>query len=381
MPSMIHAEIYTGQTVIQDGFIRFEETIQEIGKMSDYTPRDEVVINLEGKRLIPGMIDVHIHGGYDVDTMDADAEAMHRLSKAMLAEGVTSFFATTITQDWDQITQALKVTRDVIDSRQTTIEGIHLEGPFINPDYAGAQPLEYIVEPDADQFLKWQQASGNQIKLVTYAPERSGARDFEAAVRETGAIPSAGHTDATFDQNHLGNVTHGTHLYNQMRALHHREPGTVGYCLLERSVYAEIIPDGIHSSKEMVEFAYRMKGPDRLTVITDAMRAKGLSDGEYELGGQTVHVKDGAARLASGNLAGSVLTMDQALRNIITFTGCSLEQAVQMTSINQAEEFGLTHKGRLERGKDADFVVLTADLKVEQTVHRGEVHRFTNGKG
>ncbi|MCT4779532.1 MULTISPECIES: N-acetylglucosamine-6-phosphate deacetylase [Exiguobacterium] len=381
MTSIIHAEIYTGQGVIPNGFIRFDRVIEAIGDMTDYTPADETVIDLGGKRLIPGMIDIHIHGGYDVDTMDADPEALIRLSEAMLAEGVTSFFATTITQDWNQISRALEVARDVIASRQTTIEGIHLEGPFINPDYAGAQPLEYIVEPDVEQFLKWQEVSGNQIKLVTYAPERPGARAFEAAVRATGAVPSAGHTDATFDQNHLGQVTHGTHLYNQMRALHHREPGTVGYCLLERSVYAEIIPDGIHSSKEMVEFAYRMKGPERLTVITDAMRAKGLSDGEYELGGQTVYVKDSAARLASGHLAGSVLTMDQALRNIITFTGCSLEQAVQMTSVNQAEEFGLTQKGRLERGKDADFVVLNANLEVEQTIHRGTIHQFKGRKG
>lgn len=381
MTSIIHAEIYTGQTVIQSGFIRFGQTIQEIGAMTDYTAQDEEVIDLEGKRIIPGMIDVHIHGGYDVDTMDGDREALVRLSEAMLAEGVTSFFATTITQDWEQITCALQAARDVIETRQTTIEGIHLEGPFINPDYAGAQPLAFIVEPDVEQFLKWQQASGNHIKLVTYAPERSGARAFETAVRETGAVPSAGHTDATFEENRTGNVTHGTHLYNQMRALHHREPGTVGYCLLERTVFAEIIPDGIHSSKEMVEFAYRMKGPERLTIITDAMRAKGLSDGAYELGGQAVEVKEGAARLMNGSLAGSVLTMDQALRNIIAFTGCSLEQAVQMTSVNQAEEFGLTQKGRLEQGKDADFVVLDTDLNVEQTIHRGIIHHFQKREG
>lgn len=381
MTSIIHAEIYTGQTVIQSGFIRFGQTIQEIGAMTDYTAQDEEVIDLKGKRIIPGMIDVHIHGGYDVDTMDGDREALVRLSEAMLAEGVTSFFATTITQDWEQITCALQAARDVIETRQTTIEGIHLEGPFINPDYAGAQPLAFIVEPDVEQFLKWQQASGNHIKLVTYAPERSGARAFETAVRETGAVPSAGHTDATFEENRTGNVTHGTHLYNQMRALHHREPGTVGYCLLERTVFAEIIPDGIHSSKEMVEFAYRMKGPERLTIITDAMRAKGLSDGAYELGGQAVEVKEGAARLMNGSLAGSVLTMDQALRNIIAFTGCSLEQAVQMTSVNQAEEFGLTQKGRLEQGKDADFVVLDTDLNVEQTIHRGIIHHFQKREG
>ncbi|ASI34464.1 MULTISPECIES: N-acetylglucosamine-6-phosphate deacetylase [unclassified Exiguobacterium] len=377
MTVIINANIYTGQTVIEKGFIRFEETISELGDMTKYVPvAEEGVLDLEGKQLIPGMIDVHIHGGYDVDTMDADKKGLMRLSQAMLAEGVTSFFATTITQDWSQITRALEAARQVMETETTTIEGIHLEGPFINPDYAGAQPLDYIVEPDVEQFLKWQQAAGGQIKLVTYAPERPGARAFEEAVRLTGAVPSAGHTDATYEQNEQGNVVHGTHLYNQMRALHHREPGTVGYCLLNPAVRAEIIPDGIHSAKEMVDFAYRMKGASRLTVITDAMRAKGLPEGQYELGGQAVDVKDGAARLASGNLAGSVLTMDQALRNIIAFTGCSLEEAVRMTSINQAEEFGLTKKGVLEIGKDADFVVLDESLFVERTIHRGAVHTF-----
>ncbi|WP_214851499.1 N-acetylglucosamine-6-phosphate deacetylase [Exiguobacterium sp. s193] len=378
MTVIINAKIYTGKTVIEQGFVRFDEVIHDIGDMTTYTEGQESVIDLAGKQLIPGMIDVHIHGGYDVDTMDADAEGLVHLSQAMLAEGVTSFFATTITQEWSHITQALEVARQVIESGRTTIEGIHLEGPFINPDYAGAQPLRYIVEPNVEQFLKWQEAAGGTIKLVTYAPERPGARAFEEAVRLTGAIPSAGHTDATFEQNAAGHVTHGTHVYNQMRALHHREPGTVGYCLLNQELRAEIIPDGIHSAKEMVDFAYRMKGATRLTVITDAMRAKGLVDGQYELGGQAVEVKDGAARLASGNLAGSVLTMDQALRNIIDFTGCSLEDAVQMTSVNQAEEFGLTKKGVLEIGKDADFVVLDDALAVEQTIHRGTVHTFTN---
>lgn len=381
MTVIINARIYTGEKTIEDGFIRFGKTIEAIDYMSAFEAiAGEETIDANHQPVIPGMIDVHIHGGYDVDVMDGDADSLRHLSRQMLQEGVTSFLATTITQEWNNITRALETVRTVIEQEETTIVGVHLEGPFINPDYAGAQPHEYIVEPDVEQFLKWQEAAGNTIKLVTYAPERPGARAFEEAVRLTGAVPSAGHTDATYTQNQAGRVLHGTHLYNQMRALHHREPGTVGYCLLTPEVHTEIIPDGIHSAPEMVDFAYRMKGAQRLIVITDAMRAKGLADGEYELGGQAVFVQDGAARLANGSLAGSVLTMDAALRNIIAYTGCTLEDAVRMTSVNAANELQLTQKGSLAIGKDADIVLLDEALQVQETIHRGTRHRITNGK-
>ncbi|MCY1692271.1 N-acetylglucosamine-6-phosphate deacetylase [Exiguobacterium sp. SL14] len=382
MTVIINARIYTGEQTIEDGFIRFERTIEAIGPMSVFEEMaGEETIDAHHQSLIPGMIDVHIHGGYDVDVMDGDAKSLRHFSQQMLQEGVTSFLATTITQDWENITQALETVREVVAQDDTTIVGVHLEGPFINPDYAGAQPHEHIVEPDVEQFLKWRQASGNTIKLVTYAPEASGS----TCVRGSSAIDRCDSVSRTYGRDVRTksslHVTHGTHLYNQMRALHHREPGTVGYCLLTPDVYAEIIPDGIHSAPKMVDFAYRMKGADRLIVITDAMRAKGLADGEYELGGQAVFVRDGARRLENGSLAGSVLTMDAALRNIIAYTGCSLEEAVRMTSVNAAKELQLNQKGSLAVGKDADIVLLDEALQIKETIHRGTRHRITNGKG
>lgn len=379
MGTLVNAHIVTAERTIERGFVEWEgTTIVDMGEMREGR-FSEPVMDVDGALVTPGMIDVHIHGGYDVDTMDADEAGLRRLSQAMLAEGVTSFFATTITQAPDAIEQALVTTRRVIESDETTIVGIHLEGPFVNQEMAGAQPAAYIIDPDASQFERWQALAGNQIRLVTYAPERPGARDLEEAMRRTGAIGSAGHTNATYEENKQGSVKHGTHLYNQMRGIHHREPGTVGYCLLEQDVMVEIIPDGVHSRPEMVRFAYRMTGADRLVVITDAMRAKGLPNGRYELGGQPVIVEGGAARLEAGNLAGSVLTMDAAFRNVQSFTGCSIQEAVRMTATNAAREFGLTTKGDIQIGFDADLVVWDNTQHVAQTVHRGELRFHREG--
>lgn len=374
MMVIINAHIVSGDETFERGFIRINgATIEQVGAMSDYVEQEETVHDVSGALVTLGMIDVHVHGGYDVDTMDADETTLRQWAESMFAEGVTSFFATTITQSPSNISRALEATRRVIETNDTSLIGIHLEGPFVNVENAGAQPAEYIVDPDAELFRSWQQEAAGHIRLVTYAPERPGARELEGVMRETGAIGSAGHTNATYVENKRAGVKHGTHLYNQMRGLHHREPGTVGYCLLERDVMAEIIPDGIHSRPEMVDFAYRMKGADGLVVITDAMRAKGLPDGRYELGGQPVIVEAGAARLEVGNLAGSVLTMDAAFRNILAFTGCTTEEAVKMTSLNQAREFGLTHKGNIASGFDADLVIWDETLSVKQTIHRGRI--------
>ncbi|GIN57239.1 N-acetylglucosamine-6-phosphate deacetylase [Lederbergia ruris] len=371
---VINAEIYPGgkAELIKQGYMRFSEQIKEVGTMNEYKEQEgETVIDAKGNLLIPGMIDIHIHGGHGIDFMDANPEANVELSDKLMEEGVTSFFATTMTQTYDNITRAME-TIQTAKKMGAHIEGVHLEGPFINPKKAGAQDPQFMGPAQIDTFLKWYEASGDQIKLVTYAPELEGAREFEQVMKEREIIPSVGHSDAIRAELLESAATHATHLYNGMRGLHHREAGVAGHALITEGLQVEIIADGIHIHPDMIKLAYLIKGAEGISLISDAMMAKGMENGDYELGGQKVIVVGGEARLENGSLAGSVLTMDRAFRNIIEFTGCSIAEAVQMTSSNQAREFGLTQKGLLEAGKDADFVLMNPQFEVENTYQLGK---------
>lgn len=367
---LLHAQIYTGNQYIADGYIRFDMSIKEVGDMSQFVLRQqEQVYHVDGNIVIPGMIDIHIHGGYGIDTMDADPQALLQLSNKLLSEGVTTFFPTTMTQSCEVIMQALQSVK-MAKELGAHIGFIHLEGPFLSKARAGAQQISHMMTPDVQTFETFQQCSGNLIKLVTYAPEEE-SKELETFFEQNGVIGSIGHSDASYAQLSGKNIHHATHLFNQMKGMHHREPGAVGRVLLDRDITVEMIVDGIHIHPEMVRLAYIVKGPEKVCIITDAMKAKGLKDGMYELGGQPVHVQNGIATLENGTLAGSVLTMDQAFRNILTYTGCTIEEAVRMTSVNQAKEFGLLSKGILDVGKDADMVILSPQLEVIDTISLG----------
>lgn len=367
-----NAVIYTGEAKIDNGFVKFGETITEVGKMEGFvTEVDDTVIDVAGKVVIPGFIDVHSHGGYGSDNMDADPEKINQMIQHMHQEGITSYFPTTMTQSYENIEKALKGIAQAAE-QNPVIQGIHVEGPFISAVFKGAQPKKYIEIPDADTMKKWDELSGGRIRLVTYAPETSDASDFEQMCEDRDIVLSAGHTNATREQMKQSKAKHITHLYNAQRGLHHREPGVTGHAFLDADTYVEMIVDGFHIHPEMVKLAYRLKGPDRIELITDAMRAKGMADGESELGGQKVYVKNKQARLASGNLAGSVLEFQDAFKNIMAFTGCSVEDAVKMSSVNQAREFHLTQKGILTAGRDADMVIMDNDFNVQETISYGK---------
>ena len=377
-------QVYTEGQIIENGYIKIKShKIVEVGPLDKLgTEEEPQVIELSSSyKAIPGFIDVHIHGVNGADVMDGTKEALDIMAAALPKEGTTSFLATTMTQGIKQIENALtnagRYIQEFQAPGQAEILGIHLEGPFVNTKRAGAQPIEHILDPDITVFKKWEELSNNNIKLITLAPERPGGMEMIRYLKERGIIASIGHTDATFqevDEAIRAGANHLTHLYNQMRGLHHREPGVVGAAFLRKELLAEMIVDGVHVRPEMVELAYKLKGKAGLILITDSMRAKCLKNGHYDLGGQDVTVRDGKAVLADGTLAGSILKLGQAIKNIVSYTGCSLEDAIEMAAVNPAKQLKIyDRKGSITEGKDADIVILDENMDVFMTFCRGRV--------
>ncbi|SEM51214.1 N-acetylglucosamine-6-phosphate deacetylase [Mesobacillus persicus] len=376
--------IYSETNIIDNGYVVIiDGKIQEVGSLSKLVEEVnyEVMELPAGSILIPGFIDVHIHGVNGADTMDATPEALMRMAEALPREGTTSFLATTITQEREAIERALVNAGVYISSQPLTgkaeVLGVHLEGPFINKKMAGAQPVNHIISPETALFQEWQALSKNNIKLVTLAPEVPGALELISYLNSTGVIASLGHTDATYNEVKSA-ITKGakqvTHLFNQMRGLHHREPGMVGAAFLYDELKAELIVDGVHVTPEIVNIAYRQKGSKGLLLITDSMRAKCLKNGSYDLGGQQVKVEDGRAVLEDGTLAGSILKLGQAVKNMMNYTGCSLAETIEMAAVNPAKQLNVyEHKGSIKRGKDADLVILDQNYNVFMTFCRGEM--------
>ncbi|UDM31905.1 N-acetylglucosamine-6-phosphate deacetylase [Lentilactobacillus laojiaonis] len=366
-----HATIYTGDRVIKDGYIRFGEKIEAVGPMKDYValPDDEIEY-LRDRVIVPGFIDVHTHGGYSYDTMDGNAEELNKMLNLMALEGITSIFPTTMTQSNDNIDNSMAAINEVAKTNRL-IQGVHLEGPFIASIFKGAQPEKYIKDPDVALLDHWNKLSGNRVRLITYAPEDPGSKEFESYCLSHNIVPSVGHSNATREQLLESKASHVTHLYNAQREFKHRQPGVTGHAMLEDNIYVELICDGFHVVPDMIKLAFDQKGPHKIELVSDSMRAKGIGEGVSELGGQKVIVKDKQARLESGNLAGSVLRFDDAFKNVIQFTDCSIEMAVWMSSTNQATEFGLSSKGHLEVGYDADLNVFSKELDLLNTYSYG----------
>lgn len=342
--------------------------IESIGKTSE-----ESGFSFDNYYLVPGFIDQHIHGSAGFDFMDATEEAVDEIAKSLLMEGTTSFLGTTMTQSDENITKAISNLKP----RKTlgaNLLGAHLEGPFINEILKGAQPGEFIVPANKSLFKKWNNT--NNIKIVSMAVENDLNYELTKYLVKNGIIVSQAHTNATFEQaNHaikLG-VKGFTHAYNAMSKLHHRDIGVVGTMLLNDSTYAELICDKIHVSEEAVKLLYKTKGKDNIVLITDSIRAKYLPDGLSELGGQEVYVKNNQATLKDGTLAGSILKMNDALRNMMEINNIPLYEAVQMASTNPARILGLETKGLIKEGFDADLTVLDENLNVIMTIVAGEI--------
>lgn len=376
---MVHSEKET----YKNGYIKVVDgKIAEVGPASQYKQDDDAkVITLSPDyQVIPGAIDIHIHGASNSDAMDATHDALSTMAKTLPKEGTTSFLATTMTQATQAIESALLNAGKYIENQtqeNAEIVGVHLEGPFISPARKGAQPEDYIVDPDVTLFKRWQEMAENQIKLVTLAPEQPNGLDLAAHLRGTGVVASIGHSDATYDQIDeaiQAGTTHVTHLYNGMRGLHHREPGVLGAAYLRDELYVELIADGIHCRPEMIKLAYDQITSERMILITDSLRAKWLEKGTYDLGGQPVNVDETKATLSDGTLAGSILKMNDAIKNTMKYTGCSMTDIIKMTAENPAKQLRIfDRKGSIQVGKDADLVILNDRLDVEMTFCRGNL--------
>lgn len=328
--------------------------------------------------LVPGFIDLHVHGAGNGDVMDANIDSLQTISQKLAAEGVTGFLATTMTASHQRIEEALAVIPQAAPAvKGAAILGVHLEGPFISREKAGAQLAGDACLPDLQLFNAWQKIAEGLIRLVTIAPELDHALEFITALAAKGVLLSVGHSNATYEQTMqavAAGCGHATHLFNAMRSMHQREPGASGALLLSNAITAELLVDGMHLHPAMCELAWRVKGRDHLLLVTDAIRAKCMGDGTYELGGQAVTVTAGKATLADGTLAGSVLTMPHAIKNMMTSTNCALEDVLQLASYNPARQLNLlAHKGTIEAGKDADLVVMTDKLEVLHTIRAGKI--------
>jgi len=339
---------------------------------------DDKIVFSEHVHIVPGFIDIHIHGVGGADVMDGSKDAIQTMQRLLPGEGTTSFLATTITQSNKEKIQALESVKASMKENQVGAEilGVHLEGPFISGKRAGAQPIEHIKKANVVTFNNFQQASGGAIKLVTMAPEEDINGELVSTLKQQNVIASIGHSDATYEQLLQGikwGMTHVTHLFNGMRGVHHRDIGVAGGALLHEELMTELIVDGIHVSPPMVKLTYKTKGKDNIILITDAMRAKGLQEGVSSLGGQKVNVSKDRATLEDGTLAGSILKMNDAVKNMIQFTECSFSDAIQMATLNPAKQLGIDdRKGSLNDGKDADFCVLTENFDVVQTYVMGQ---------
>lgn len=341
----------------------------------------ENLIPLRGGYLIaPGFIDQHIHGAAGSDAMDGTIQDLGKIAEAVAKEGVTGFLATTMTQSKENISKALNSVKDYMKNNPKSgarVLGVHLEGPFISPAFVGAQPIEHVQTPSVAAFKHYQEASGNSIKEVTIAPEVEGSLELIKYLKEQKIVASIGHTNATYADIKKAieaGASNVTHTFNAQKPLHHREIGTVGSALLFDELNCELICDTIHVSVPAIQLVLKVKPYDKVTLITDAMRAKHMPDGISELGGQTVIVKNGEARLENGTLAGSVLRMNHAVRNVHLKCGEPLEHVLDMASLNPAKNLGIDHeRGSIKVGKMADFVVLDQDFEVVATIREGQI--------
>ncbi|MGL4383592.1 MAG: N-acetylglucosamine-6-phosphate deacetylase [Bacilli bacterium] len=375
----MNAKIYLENNIIENGYLIAQDgIISEYGPMKDEYLKWEGAIDAKGLNLVPGFIDQHIHGGYGFDFIEHQKD-LNLLLQQLPQEGTTSVIATTLTQSFETLCDVVSNLGQVIEKQdqyqgQTIIEGIHLEGPYLNVIHKGAQNEDYIIKPSFDQMDAFIEKSNNNIIKMSFAPEVASPA-FQNYLMAHGINQSVVHSDASYSQVKDAmkyGINAISHFHNGSSGHHHRKPGVVS-AGLGLNLKVELIVDGIHLDKDVVEMVNNIKGPNDIILITDSMAAKNLADGEYSLGGLTVNKVGFEARLENGALAGSCAAMDMCARNFKNFTNSSMSDIVKVTSYNAAKLHNLSHIGVISVGKVANLVICDDQININKTIIKGQI--------
>jgi len=369
--AIINGKIITSSEILEDKVLIFDEKIIAIKDSVDNS--DIEIIDAKGNYVSAGFIDIHIHGSGGADTMDSTFEALNTISTTILQSGTTSFLATTMTMSKKRIYEALESIKEYKDTLDgANLLGVHMEGPFINPAKSGAQDSKYIISGDIEMIDRYQEI----IYMITLAPEIDDNLSFIKTISQNypHITLSIGHSSANYQESKESfdaGISHSTHLFNAMPPYHHRDVGIIGAVFDDDRVSCDIIADGIHTHPSTIDLTYRLKR-DNLILITDSMRAGCMRDGIYDLGGQKVKVKEQKATLSNGTLAGSVLSLNMAIRNLLNYTKCSLVEAISTVTTIPAKKLDI-NKGSLKVGFDADIVIFDKDIDVKTTIINGRI--------
>ncbi|HEX4788476.1 MAG TPA: N-acetylglucosamine-6-phosphate deacetylase [Actinospica sp.] len=382
MPSLLlrNASLVLPGRIVEQGWLLVEDgriagVAAAPGQPQPVLQPQTAVHDLGGQHVVPGFVDMHVHGGGGATFTTGDAEQAVRAARFHLGHGTTTMVASTVTAELSDIEHHVGELSGLV--QDGLLAGLHLEGPFISKDRCGAHDPDLLRAPEPAALRRLLRAGNGTVRMITVAPELEHGMDAVRLLTEEGVIAAVGHTDATYAQTRAAielGAPVGTHVFNAMRPVHHREPGPVTALLEQDQVIAEVVNDGLHVHPSVVSLMFAAAGAHRIALITDAIVAAGVGDGEYSLGSLTVQVRAGEARLTEGDsLAGSTLTMDNALRNAVRLAGVPLADAAVSAALTPARALGLADRiGSLEIGKQADLVALDADLRVASVMRTGE---------